>query len=114
MIVSIDKVERGLAKYMDAEFASKFPEDSIEKTIIGFVTARAIKRYSNQLISLRDSNLDKLIGLFNADGNLDVDSLRDDLKLAIPENGIKKELPYIGIITIKRDDVDALYRYITE
>lgn len=114
MLVSVNQVETGLAAYMDKEFASKFPDNSIEKAIICFATARAIRRYGQKIISLRNSEIDKLIGIFDVDGNVDADSLRDDLKMAIPEGGVKKELPYIGTVTIKREDVDVLYRYITE
>ena len=114
MLVTISQVEAGIAAYMDKELASKFPDNSVEKMLIGFTTARAIQRYSQKLIALKDSEVDKLIGIFDSDGKIDVDSLRDDLKKAIPESGIKKELPLIGTITFKPDDVDVLYKYITE
>lgn len=112
MLVTVGEIERGISTYVDKEIMPSLKENSIESLAIGFVVARTIKRYSEKLIALKDTTADKLIGIFDADGRVDIDSMRDDLKAQFPENGITTEVPGIGLMRFKKDDVDKLYRYI--
>ena len=72
MVVNVGQIERGIATYIDKEIMPKLPENSVERVVLGFASARIIKRYSGKLIALKDTETDKLIGIFDKDGNVDI------------------------------------------
>lgn len=114
MVVNVGQIERGIATYIDKEIMPKLPENSVERVVLGFASARIIKRYSSKLIALKDTETDKLIGIFDKDGNVDIDSMRSDFKAQFPDDGITKEVPVIGLMRFKKEDIDKLYEYIVE
>lgn len=114
MVVNVGQIERGVASYIDKEIMPKLPENSMERVALGFASARIIKRYSQKLIALKDTETDKLIGIFDNDGNIDIDSMKNDLKNQFPDAGVTKEVPVIGLMRFKKEDIDRLYDYIVE
>ena len=85
MVVNVGQIERGIATYIDKEIMPKLPENSVERVVLGFASARIIKRYSGKLIALKDTETDKLIGIFDKDGNVDIDSMRSDFIAQFPD-----------------------------
>ena len=112
MLYSIEQIESGITSYLDKEFLSQYPNNSLEKTLIGTGLALVIKAKKNTAISVI-----KNLGAISDDGKVDVDLLSEELKNHMPEEGVVFEKNFFGndwSITIKKNDVDKLCSYIKE
>ena len=55
----------------------------------------------------------KMLGIMDSEGNVDIDVLAEELKKNMPKGGVRVDVPIIGALTFKDNDVDKLYEYIT-
>lgn len=113
-MTSITNIEQGISSYLDNELMTKLPSNGIQKVIAATAIAIAIKRIGNVVSSLKDNDFIKMLDIIDEDNNVDVDILRDELKKQIPEDGVKTDIPMIGVITFHKNDVDRLYDYIIQ
>lgn len=111
-MVSIDKIEQGLANYLDAELMPQFKGNSVEKVLVGTAASLAIRRSGAIIEGYKDNKFVKMLGLMDDKGNVDMDILVDEVKKNIPKDGVKVEIPVIGTLTFHKEDVDKLYDYI--
>ena len=102
-MVEIQKIEAGIARYLDAELIPKLPENSWKQFGVGLVSALVAKRGGAVL---------KAFGVVDEAGCWDVDVLREIAKERIPETGLPADVPFIGKLTIYRADVDKLHEHI--
>ena len=72
-----------------------------------------IKKSGAILDSYKDNQLVKILGIMDSEGNVDIDVLAEELKKNIPKGGVRVDIPIIGVLTFKENDVDKLYEYIT-
>lgn len=113
-MVSIDKIEKGIAAYMDSEIMPQLPNGGLEKVLAGTAMSLVIRRSGNILDGYKNNKAVQMLGLMDADGNVDVDILAEELKKNISSDGLKVEIPMIGKMTFHKEDVDKLHEYITE
>lgn len=112
-MVSINKIEQGVAAYLDSELMPKLPNSGFEKVLAGTALSLAIRRSGNILDSYKNNKAVQMLGIMDKDGNVDVDVLAEELKKNIPTEGVKVDVPIIGALTFHKDDVDKLHEYIT-
>lgn len=113
-MVTIDQVEKGVAAYLDAELIQQLPAEGFQRLIAGVGLSLLIKRSSALIEKVESNSFIQLLGIFDDKGNIDIDTLKDEIKKQMPRDGIKINVPSIGIINFKRDDVDILYSYIVK
>lgn len=113
-MVSIDRVERGIARFLDVELAPNLPKEGAGRVFAGAAMAIIIKRVGGLIRGYADSGIVRGLGVIDAEGNVDVDLLREVIKGNMSESGLAVSIPLAGTITLHRSDVDTLYRYITE
>jgi hypothetical protein len=101
-------MENGIARFLDTELLSKM-QGTWQKVVAGTATGILIKRSENILSSLKNNEIVKMMGIISEDGMIDIDILREELKKNVPDSGVQIDLPMIGRITIKKEDVDKLY-----
>ena len=111
-MVSIDKIEKGIANYLDEELMPQLQSNGIEKVIVGTAASLFIRKSGTIIEGYKDNKLVKMLGIMDDDGNVDVDVLVEELKKNISKEGIKIDVPVIGTLTFHKDDVDKLYDYI--
>lgn len=111
-MVTIDQVERGIAAYLDRELMPILPDTGFQKVLIGTGIGLALRKYKGQLAELKDHPVVKMLGVFDKNGNVDIDVVKEELGKQIPETGLKMELPMIGGLTFHKADVDKLHSYI--
>lgn len=111
-MVSIDKIEQGIAYYLDKELMPKLQSNGWEKVLIGTVASLAIHRSGAIAAEYKDHKLVKMLGIMDDNGNVDVETLAAELKKNISKDGIEVDIPVIGIMKFHKDDVDKLYEYI--
>lgn len=112
-MVAISKIEQGIAAYLDSELMPKLPNTGIEKVLAGTAMSLVISRSGKILDGYKNNKAVKMLGLMDADGNVDVDVLAEELKKNIPAEGVKIDVPIIGTMTFHKEDVDKLHEYIT-
>lgn len=112
-MVSIDKIEQGVAAYLDSELMPQLPTNGVQKVIAGTAISLLIKRSGMILESYKNNQLVKMLGIMDSEGNVDVDILAEELKKNMPKEGVKVDVPVIGTLTFKENDIEKLYEYIT-
>ena len=109
-MVSIQQVKRGIAAFIDNEIMPGIPNGA-KKILIGTYISLALK------------NLDKGIGApaiaflgIAENGNVDIDTVIEQMKNNIPLEGMKVDLTVMGMnfgdIKFHKDDADRLKNYI--
>lgn len=111
-MVSIDEIEQGLAVYLDKEFMPKLTDGSVQKVVVGMATSIFIKRFGEIALELQENKLIKMMGIFDDNGDVDLDMLRLELKKQVPETGLRMDLPVVGKLTFYKADIDQLYNTI--
>lgn len=111
-MVEVAKIEKGIARYLDAELVSKMPENTWRQFGVGMLSGLVAKRGGVMIEKLKAHPAASLFDLVDQSGCVDVELLRELAKERIPENGLPADVPLIGRITIYRADVEKLYSYI--
>lgn len=111
-MVSIDKIEQGVANYLDAELMPQFQSNGLEKVIVGTVVSLAIHKSGAIIGGYKDNKFVKMLGIMDENGDVDVEVLSQELKKNISKEGVKVDIPIIGTLTFHQEDVDKLYDYI--
>lgn len=111
-MVSVDKIEQGVADYLDAELMPQIKGDGFEKVVVGTATSLLIRRSGKIIEGYKDNKFVKMLGIMDDEGNVDVETLKDELKKNISKDGVKVDIPVIGTLTFHKEDVDKLYGYI--
>lgn len=112
-MVTIKKIEQGVAAYLDSELIPKLPSTGLEKVLAGTALSLAIRRSGTIIAGYKDNKVVQMLGIMDTEGNVDVDVLAEELKKNIPSEGVRVDVPVIGALTFHKDDVDKLYEYIT-
>lgn len=111
-MVSIDKIEEGVARYLDAELMPQLQNNGVEKVLVGTAASLAIRRSGTIVDGYKDNKIVQMLGIMDGNGNVDVEVLADELKKNMPKEGVKIDIPIVGTMTFHKDDVDKLYEYI--
>lgn len=113
-MVSIESVERGLARYIDRELMPSVKTDGIKGFAIGTAAALLVKRGGGILREYAKNPLLQQMGLVSPDGSIDLDALREAAASNIPASGLIVDLPMGITMRFQAGDVDSLYKYIRE
>lgn len=113
-MVSVNKIEQGVANYLDAELMPQLQNNGIEKVLVGTAMSLAIRKSGAIITSYKDNKLVKMLGIMNEDGDVDVDTLAAELKKNISKEGVKIDIPIVGTMTFHKEDIDKLHEYIME
>ena len=115
-MVSIERVEKGIANYMDTELMTKLPANGWERVVIGAAIGIAVKRSERVVNALRDNAIARALGVLTEDGSVDVDVLKDAAMEQVKKQGFAEigGIPIIKKITFRAEDVEKLYQCIME
>lgn len=113
-MVSIDKIERGVARFLDIEVLPTIPAEGLSRVVAGTAMAVFVRRMGGLIRGYGANGVIQGLGVMDAAGNVDIDVLREALKANMPDAGLRVDIPFGGAVTFHRADVDTLYRYINE
>lgn len=113
-MISTEQAINGFVRFLDKEMMTKLPGDGLQKVAVGVVSALAVRKGTTAIEKLKTHPLALAFEIFDSNGNVDIDLLRDVVKTNIPDTGVKIKVPVIGGMTAFKEDVDSLYRYISE
>lgn len=112
-MVPIQTIQKGVAAYLDNEFMPNLPTNGFERVLAGTAIGLAIRKSGAIIESYKDNPAVKMLELMDAEGNIDVATLAEELKKNIPNDGVKVDLPIIGGMVFHKADVDKLQEYIS-
>lgn len=112
-MVTIEQIEHGLAFYLDRELMPNLPEQGIQKVLIGMTMGLAVKKASSLILALRENPVVKMLEIIDENGNVDLETVKNEFKRNVPDSGFTLDIPMLGSMTFHRSDVDLLYKYIT-
>jgi hypothetical protein len=105
----------GFSKFIDESVLSHYPANSMKRILMAGAVSLYLKQNENIVDTLASNPIFTGLGVMGADGNVNIESLRDVLKGEIKKAGFMRlSIPFIGDIDFTPDDVDTLYNYIVE
>lgn len=111
-MVTIDQAMRGAAKFVDNEIIPHLP---MGKGIgAGIALALIMDGGKAQLLKLRENPAVQMMGIMDAEGNIDLDRLYNAARPQVDGKKIPLTIPVIGELRFDVNDVDRLYKYIQE
>ena len=111
-MVTIDQAMRGVAQYADNEIIPHLPTG---KGIgAGIALALIMDGGKNRVLALKDHPAVQMMGIMDADGNIDLDRLYNAARARVDGKKIPLTIPVIGELRFDVNDVDRLYKYIQE
>lgn len=113
-MVSIENVERGVARFIDEAFLPSFQKDGAKGFALGVAASLLVKRGGVILREYAKSPLLQQMGIITATGSVDIDALRDALTANMPQAGLEVDLPLGMRIRVSTNDIETLYRMIRE
>jgi hypothetical protein len=116
-MVNITKVKRGLANFADREILAKIPGGTLKKTAIGTMMGLYIKN-AEKALNLNSKNVFiSALGIVDENGDVDVDTLAEEIKKNISENGLRIDIDIFGLhlgdMTLRAADIDMMRTYIS-
>lgn len=111
--MSFEKTINGILKYLNSEIYSRMNE--WQEMLARIAVSRMIGNVEGLKSSFVNNSFVKTFSVMDEHGNVDVDGLYRDLKTQIERKGkFSFSLPMFGNFTFTAEDVDKLYRMITE
>lgn len=108
---SIAKIEAGVASYFDAEVMPKLPSNGIERILTGTAISLLIKKFSK---TINETGTLKTLGVQDEKGNVDVDAIAEELKKNMPKDGVRIDVPVIGVMTFNESDINVMLGHINK
>ncbi len=114
-MATIEQIERGAVKFIDAELAPKIPVNIPNGQLKKIAAvAGAVYAVKHGLEKLVGNPALAAIGAVDADGNVDLEGIAAIAEEQIPEKGFQVTVPILGDLTFFREDLGRLLAYITE
>lgn len=115
-MVSLNQIEYGLGRWVDAELLPKLPiggqYDNIKRVGVAAGAVYLIRRVRLSLSSLQGNHLLQTIGTVDFNGDFDLEGVKTALVEKIPDTGMKVQVPVLGEITFYKKDIESMYAYI--
>ena len=115
-MISVEKVKRGLAAFLDAELMPHLPSTGWESIVVGAAVGIILKRFDKVVDALKCNKLAQTLEVVGKDGSIDIDIIRDELRQQIERKGSLEVLnvPILEKLTFRPDDIDKAYKFIME
>lgn len=113
-MVDFNRIKNGIAKYLDNEIIPNLSNNDTEKFLVGIATGIFLKRMDKIMNYYLNRNLMKVAEITNENQEIDIDLIYEVAKETIKSNSVSFEVPVFGKLTFTKDDIDTLYKYITE
>lgn len=110
-MVSLDKIQRGVATYISNELEPQL--DGFKKWAFAIASAEAVATVlPAYLKQLAQNKMVALTGIVSEDLSVDVERVYKRVRPAAEKSPVKVELPIVGGISFSVEDVDTLYNCI--
>ena len=112
-MVSVDKIQRGAARYVDTEILPKV--EGKDKWIITSALTLYLAKLPALIQTLKDKDAVKILGIISEDGqSVDIDTLINSVKPAAQQTPAAFKIPFGGTLNLTASDLDSLRNYIMQ
>lgn len=109
--MSFERILNGIVRYLNCEVFGKMNE--WQEMFARIAVSRLIANPDALKRAVIDNAFIKTFGIIDADGNIDVNGLLQDMRTHISQKGkLTISLPMFGTFTFGVEDVDKLYNMI--
>ena len=113
MKYSLERVIDGIAKYIDSEIYSGM--NDLQEIAARVVVGRVLQNKEHIKKSLVNNGIIKTFGVIDDEGMVELEGFAKDLKNEISKKGkITISIPLFGKLTFHPNDVNTIYKNITE
>ena len=107
-MVSMQQIEHGVARFIDAELAPKIPADGQNGQLkrMGFLVG------VTYMVHKQMPALLKTIGAVQPNGDVDIEGLLDVVRARVPENGLRVQVPVVDELVFYPADIEQIRSYI--
>lgn len=111
--MKFERVFEGVQRYAERELCPKLA--SWQAVAVGFAVGRMGKRCNEVKNVLQNHPMAKLLGVVDAEGNVDITEIYNDLKVEVQKRQtvVIEDVPLIGDLKFGVEDVDKMYRIIS-
>ena len=105
----------GLSRFIDESVLSHYAPTSMKRILMAGAVSLYLKQNEGLVDALTSSPLFTGLGVMHPEGMIDLDILRDTLKCEVQKVGFMRvQVPLAGDVDFTAEDIDLLYRIITE
>lgn len=109
-MVTFQAVKGGIQKYLDNELLSKIT--GWQRLFVGAGLAMALDKSTDIFNSLKQNPLIQGMDIINSNDEVDIDTLYKYVYAEAQKGAVTFNIPLVGAVTFKADDVEKLYQYI--
>lgn len=109
-MASLNQIIYGLKKYMDAEVLPKIT--GWNKWVVGAGFSLMLENSTQVFNSIKENPIIKSMNIINKDDEIDLDKLYSSILEQAKKSAITFDVPMIGTMTLKANDVERLYSFI--
>lgn len=113
-MVSIETIQQGFSRYLDAEILPKLPTEGLKGFGIRVAATSLVMRGGDLIRGYAKTPPLQYMRILSPDGAVDLDFLRDVCKQSLPDTGLPIDLPAGISLRLTTDDIDSIYSYIKE
>lgn len=119
-MVSINQIERGVARYAESEIMPKLNVGGLARIAIGTAVGVVVKRVGTILETYTGAPALAMLGVVDENKNIDIDLLIPEIKKSIPSDGIHIDIPNpltgtpLASMKFHAEDIDRLHQYIMQ
>ena len=105
----------GLSRFIDESILVHYPPTSIKRILIASGISLYLSGNEQVVDRLLANPIFSTLGVSNSNGMIDIDKVRNAVRPEVEKAGFMRiTVPVMGDIDLTVDDIDTLYRYITE
>lgn len=109
-MVTYVQLINGLSRYIDNEIINKLTGNS--KILLGIGSGIILKKGENIYKSLRENSVVKMLELIDKDGNIDIETIFEELRKQARKQSIEIDIPIIGILKLNEEDITKLQTFV--
>lgn len=111
-MISISQIKSGLSNYVDCEMLPSMADAGYKKIIFATGAAIVLSRLETALVKFKSNSVLIALDIFDAEGNVDIDIVVDELCKNVPRSGLSMDIPFIGEIVFYASDIRNMHNYI--
>ena len=106
----LNQVVNGITRYLDNEIIPNVV--GWQKWVVGAGLGVGLSKSTNVFNAYKDHPMVKSLELVDSNDLIDIDLLHKEFSKQAEKGAITFDMPFVGPLTLNRDDVDKLYTYI--
>lgn len=110
---NVIQIKNGLSNYIDNEMLPKMQDAGFKKIIFATGASLFLRKFEDTVSEYQSNTFLKMLNVFDENGNIDIDTVIDELCKQIPASGVAINIPLVGDIVLYTQDLNLVKQYIS-